>query len=112
MPTDGPLGDQRPVAGPPPPNYPRQARGWPYVGRRRYCAFPRRALIAWGLAIVAFFGGGLVLAKCVSTHSAKHATHSISRYVAEPRAGLSAWTDGRRTRTLPVYGDTYVRMPW
>ena len=49
-----------PVA--PPPNYPRQAHGWPYIGKRRYCPFPKRAAAAWVLAVVAFFGGGVLLA--------------------------------------------------
>jgi sortase (surface protein transpeptidase) len=46
----------------PPPNYPRQAHGFPYIGKRRYCDFPKRAAVAWVLAIVAFFGGGVLLA--------------------------------------------------
>jgi sortase (surface protein transpeptidase) len=49
-----------PVA--PPPNYPRQAHGFPYLGKRRYCDFPKRGAAAWVLAIIAFFGGGVLLA--------------------------------------------------
>lgn len=54
-----------PVA--PPPNYPREAQGFPYIGKRRFCAFPKRAAAAWLVAIVAFFGGGVLLATYVGT---------------------------------------------
>ncbi|HEU0240673.1 MAG TPA: hypothetical protein VFR11_15545 [Micromonosporaceae bacterium] len=82
MSSERPFRDQRPIAGPPPPNYPRWAHQWPYVGRRRFCPFPRRALIAWLLAIVAFFGGGALLARCVNTRSAGQDTHAIVRIAA------------------------------
>lgn len=70
-----------PVA--PPPNYPRQAHGFPYIGKRRYCAFPKRAAAAWVFAIVAFFGGGVLLATYAGS-TPKPTTPGADALPAEP----------------------------
>jgi sortase (surface protein transpeptidase) len=70
-----------PVA--PPPNYPRQAHGFPYVGKRRYCEFPKRAAAAWVFAIVAFFGGGVLLATYAGV-TPKATTPGAAALPAEP----------------------------
>jgi len=87
MSSDEPLEDRWlrwPVPGPPPPNYPRQAHGWPYSDRRRYCAFPRRALAAWLIAIIAFFCGGLMIAHYIKTNHRPAPRHGHSAPTQRP----------------------------
>jgi Sortase domain len=88
-----------PVA--PPPNYPRQAHGFPYVGRRRYCAFPKRAAAAWVFAVVAFFGGGVLLATYVGS-TPKPTTPGAAALPAEPTQRPPPRGNEPLPRSVPV----------
>jgi Sortase domain len=102
----------RPVPGPPPPNYPRQANGWPFRGRGRSCAFPKRGLAAWILAILAFFGGGVLLATYLRETAKPHSPTAQALPFAGARPPPDAATPlGRSTPTHIDIDAIHVHAP-